>query len=132
MQNCLSLMFTYGMNEFSGEWSFKVGLPAKSGVSGAIMIVIPGIMGIATWSPPVDSFANSVRGVAFAKGLISRYNFHVFSDSRCDCPPYFPDRSSGDKDTTAGYPQRRGIRRSGFKETAQGEEIRPEALTWYH
>ena len=52
VQRCLSLMYSCGMYDFSGEWAFRVGLPAKSSVSGVIMIVVPNVLGMCTWSPP--------------------------------------------------------------------------------
>jgi glutaminase len=74
----LSLMLSCGMYNFSGEFAFSVGLPAKSGISGVIMLVIPGVMGITVWSPRLDALGNSVRGVAFCEKLVSLYNFHNF------------------------------------------------------
>ena len=55
---------------------FQVGLPSKSGVSGALVLVIPNVMGIGLWSPPLDALGNTVRGVMFAKELVRRFNFH--------------------------------------------------------
>jgi glutaminase len=78
VKNCLSLMDSCGLYDFSGEFAFTVGLPAKSGVSGAIMIVVPNVLGMCIWSPPLDHFGNSVRGVAFAKELVKKFNFHNY------------------------------------------------------
>ena len=78
VKNGLSLMLSCGMYNFSGEFAFTVGLPAKSGISGVIMLVVPGVMGITIWSPRLDALGNSVRGVAFCEKLVSRYNFHNF------------------------------------------------------
>lgn len=83
VQHCLSLMYSCGMYDFSGEWSFLIGLPAKSGVSGGILVVIPNVMGICIWSPRLDSLGNSVRGIEFAKELLKKYSFHNF-DSLID------------------------------------------------
>ncbi len=78
IKNCLSLMYSCGMYDFSGEFAFTVGIPAKSGVSGALMIVIPNVMGIAVWSPRLDEMGNSVRGVDFCKELVHTFNFHNY------------------------------------------------------
>lgn len=78
VQHCLSLMSSCGMYDFSGEFAFRVGLPAKSGVSGAMMIVVPNVMGLCVWSPRLDSLGNSVRGLEFCERLVDTYNFHVF------------------------------------------------------
>ena len=83
-KNCLSLMYSCGMYDFSGEFAFSVGVPAKSGVSGALYLVIPHVMGISIWSPRLGSLGNSVRGVDFCKELIKRFNFHNY-DSVLQC-----------------------------------------------
>ena len=67
MRNVLSLMSSCGMYNYSGEFGVEVGLPAKSGVSGAILLVIPNVMCVALWSPPLDSLGNSVRGIQFCQ-----------------------------------------------------------------
>ncbi|MGB7426041.1 MAG: glutaminase A, partial [Ornithinimicrobium sp.] len=59
----LSVMSTCGMYDDAGEWMVRVGLPAKSGVGGGIIAVVPGQVGIAIYSPRLDHHGNSVRGV---------------------------------------------------------------------
>lgn len=78
VKNTLSLMSSCGMYDFSGEFAFSVGLPAKSSVSGVVWIVVPNVMGICIFSPKLDKVGNSVKGIAFAKELVKRFNFHNF------------------------------------------------------
>ena len=78
VRDTLSLMLSSGMYEHSGEFAFRVGLPAKSGIAGGVMVVVPEVMGIAVYSPPLDSHGNSVRGVAFCVALVDTFNFHNY------------------------------------------------------
>uniref|UniRef100_A0A8C6NSR4 glutaminase n=1 Tax=Nothobranchius furzeri TaxID=105023 RepID=A0A8C6NSR4_NOTFU len=82
VRNTLSLMHSCGMYDFSGQMAFHVGLPAKSGVSGAILLVIPNVMGVMCWSPPLDRVGNSVRGIHFCQELVSQFNFHNYDNLR--------------------------------------------------
>merc|ERR1712227_878061 len=78
VKSVLSLMFSCGMYNYSGQFAFQVGLPAKSGVSGIVLVVVPNVVGFATWSPPLDAIGNSARGVMFAEELVKIYSFHTF------------------------------------------------------
>ena len=77
VQQTLSVMLTCGMYDASGSWVSQIGLPAKSGVSGAMLGVVPGAMGLATWSPRLDSHGNSIRGLDLFRRLSDRWDLHV-------------------------------------------------------
>ncbi len=66
------------MYNYSGEFAFSMGFPAKSSGSGLVLIVIPGVMGICTFSPRLDGNGNSVRGLAFCHALTAKYAFHNY------------------------------------------------------
>uniref|UniRef100_A0AAV2M8C9 glutaminase n=1 Tax=Knipowitschia caucasica TaxID=637954 RepID=A0AAV2M8C9_KNICA len=96
VRDTLSLMYSCGMYDFSGEMAFHVGLPAKSGVSGAILLVIPNVMGVLCWSPPLDRVGNSVRGIHFCQELVSHFNFHNYDNLRHFVKKEDPRRTQGD------------------------------------
>ncbi|QOV88251.1 glutaminase A [Humisphaera borealis] len=78
MRNLLSVMCSCGMYDFSGEWIYRVGLPAKSGVAGGIVAVLPGQFGIGVFSPPLDVQGNSVRGIGVCEDLSTHFSLHLF------------------------------------------------------
>uniref|UniRef100_A0A8C9U6I9 glutaminase n=1 Tax=Scleropages formosus TaxID=113540 RepID=A0A8C9U6I9_SCLFO len=97
VRNTLSLMHSCGMYDFSGQFAFHVGLPAKSGVSGGILLVVPNVMGVMCWSPPLDKLGNSVRGIQFCTDLVSLFNFHNYDNLRHFAKKLDPRREGGDQ-----------------------------------
>jgi glutaminase len=78
IKDVLSVMFTCGMYDYSGQWAYRVGVPAKSGVSGGVMAVVNRQLGIASYSPRLDRQGNSCRGVEVCVDLAARLGLHVF------------------------------------------------------
>jgi len=78
VQDVLSVMHSCGMYDYAGQWAYEVGIPAKSGVSGCVIAVIPGQIGIATYSPRLDSYGNSVRGVMACRRISADFGLHAF------------------------------------------------------
>ena len=78
VKDVLSVMFTCGMYDYSGQWAYRVGVPAKSGVAGGVVAVVNRQLGIGTYSPRLDRFGNSARGIEACADLASQLGLHVF------------------------------------------------------
>jgi glutaminase len=78
VKDVLSVMFTCGMYDYSGQWAYRVGVPAKSGVAGGVIAVVNRQLGIGTYSPRLDRFGNSTRGIEVCTDLASQLGLHVF------------------------------------------------------
>jgi glutaminase len=86
VDNILSVMSTCGMYDYSGEWLYRVGLPAKSGVGGGILAVLPGQLGIGIFSPPLDAQGNSARGIKVCEDLSRDLALHLFANGSAPQP----------------------------------------------
>ena len=82
VEKVLSVMSTCGMYDYSGRWVFDVGMPAKSGVGGGIMAVLPGQLGLGVFSPLLDDKGNSVRGIEACRRVSSDFRLHLFNVAR--------------------------------------------------
>ncbi|MBD0334034.1 MAG: glutaminase A [Cyanobacteria bacterium Co-bin13] len=85
VRDVLSIMYTCGMYNFAGEWAYRVGIPAKSGVSGGILAVVPNQVGIAVFSPLLDGHGNSVRGLRAFEDLSQEFGLHLMDLSMGRC-----------------------------------------------
>ena len=73
-----SLIATVGFYERSGDWLYSSGIPAKSGVGGGVMGIMPGLFGIASFSPPIDAAGNSVRAQLAVRYIMNKLDLSVF------------------------------------------------------
>jgi glutaminase len=78
VEHVLSVMTSCGMYDASGAWMYDVGLPAKSGVAGGLLAVLPGQLGIGVFSPRLDGRGNSVRGVAVCQRIAQDLHLHPY------------------------------------------------------
>ncbi len=98
VENVLSVMSTCGMYDYAGEWGYRVGLPAKSGVAGGVVAVLPGQFGIGVFSPRLDAKGNSVRGVEVCRRLATDFALHPLR--------YQPRVAAAVRRTTRGHETR--------------------------
>ncbi len=98
VENVLSVMSTCGMYDYAGEWGYRVGLPAKSGVAGGVVAVLPGQFGIGVFSPRLDAKGNSVRGVEVCSRLATDFALHPLR--------YQPRVAAAVRRTTRGHETR--------------------------
>ncbi|WP_030482873.1 glutaminase A [Nocardioides aequoreus] len=81
-ERVLSVMATCGMYDAAGDWISAVGMPAKSGVSGGIIAVLPGQVGLAVFSPRLDAHGNSARGVTLCERMSRDMEMHLMHVGR--------------------------------------------------
>lgn len=103
VERVLSVMATCGMYDYAGSWLYEVGMPAKSGVGGGIIAVLPGRLGIGVFSPLLDDKGNSVRGIEACKQISQDFHLHVFNH------PNTPAMALGRVYTAADAPSRREL-----------------------
>jgi glutaminase len=77
----LSVMTSSGMYDYAGEWIYRVGIPAKSGVGGGILAALPARLGLGSYSPKLDKHGNSVRGIRVCEALSAHYDLHMLNRS---------------------------------------------------
>ena len=81
ISRALSVMTSSGMYDYAGEWIYRVGIPAKSGVGGGILAALPARLGLGSYSPRLDSHGNSVRGIKVCEALSLHYDLHMLNRS---------------------------------------------------
>ena len=74
-----SLVATVGFYEHTGDWLYTSGIPAKTGVGGGIMGIVPGVMGIAAFAPPIDGSGNSVKAQLAIQYIANELGLNVFN-----------------------------------------------------
>src|SRR6476659_6234464 len=115
----LSVMTSSGMYDYAGEWIYRIGIPAKSGVGGGILAALPARLGLGSYSPRLDKHGNSVRGIKVCEAISAHYDLHMLNRSD-------DARNSIIADYTIGKNPSRRSRRSHAQEilAAHEQEVR--------
>ncbi|MBB3038195.1 glutaminase A [Hoyosella altamirensis] len=123
VRQVLSVMLTCGMYDAAGDWMSAVGIPAKSGIAGGIIGVLPGQLGIAVYSPRVDSRGNSVRGVELFEHLSRDMELHLM-----ETPPIGRSvfRASEVRGTALCYQLQGAVRFAGIEAVVREVEQREQ------
>ena len=79
VESVLSVMGSCGMYDYAGEWIYNIGMPAKSGVAGGVIAVLPGQLGIGVFSPRLDARGNSVRGIKVCQDVSRHLDLHLLN-----------------------------------------------------
>lgn len=77
-----SLIATVGFYQHTGDWLYTAGIPAKTGVGGGVMGVLPGVMGVCAFAPPLDDAGNSVKAQAAIKMFMNKLGLGIFEANR--------------------------------------------------
>ena len=74
-----SMIASVGFYEHTGDWMYTSGIPAKTGVGGGVMGVLPGVMGISAFAPPLDGSGNSVKAQLAIKFIMNKLGLNIFN-----------------------------------------------------
>ena len=86
-----SLIATVGFYEHTGDWLYTSGVPAKSGVGGGILGVMPGVMGISAFAPPLDTAGNSVKAQSAIRYIANTLGLNVFNGCQVTVEERLPE-----------------------------------------
>lgn len=78
-QKITSMIAAVGFYQHTGDWMYTSGIPAKTGVGGGVMGVMPGLFGVAAFAPPLDDAGNSVKAQAAIKSIMNKLGLGIFS-----------------------------------------------------
>lgn len=82
-----AMIAAVGFYQHTGDWMYTSGIPAKTGVGGGVMGVMPGLFGIAAFAPPLDEAGNSVRAQSAIKTFMHRLGLDIYSGDTVELVP---------------------------------------------